>query len=60
MIYAQAEVYFADYNTVNIAIRRKPYLGEAGIEFSIQPTSLKEVMTILSEHTRSSTAIGLR
>jgi len=48
-IHAQLEVSRVDYDTINIAIRRKAYSGLPDIEFSVADTDLQEIIDILEE-----------
>lgn len=48
-IYGQLEVSLADYKTIHIAIRRKPYTDLSDIEFSVPFTDLKEIIIVLCE-----------
>jgi hypothetical protein len=48
-IHAQLEVSCVDYDTINIAIRRKAYSGLPDIEFSVADTDLQEIIDILEE-----------
>ena len=48
-IYAQLEISRTDYDTINIAIRRKAYSGLPDIEFSVADTDLQDIIDILEE-----------
>jgi hypothetical protein len=48
-IYGQMEVSLINYDTVHIAIWRKPYSGLSDVEFSVSETDLKAIINILTE-----------
>jgi hypothetical protein len=48
-IHAQLEISRVDYDTINIALKRKAYSGLPDIEFSVADTELQEIIDILQE-----------
>jgi hypothetical protein len=48
-IHAQLEISRVDYDTINIALKRKAYSGLPDIEFSVTDTDLQEIIDILEE-----------
>jgi hypothetical protein len=48
-IHAQLEISRIDYDTINIALKRKAYSGLPDIEFSVADTDLQEIIDILEE-----------
>ncbi|MDH5783482.1 MAG: hypothetical protein OEZ35_07465 [Candidatus Bathyarchaeota archaeon] len=48
-IHSQLEVSLINYDTVNIAIRRKVYSGLSDVKFSVADTDLKDIIDILNE-----------